>query len=59
MNEAVKAWLVVLERPTLAYVGATLGTPDTLIEIVASAAKQRGCQGSLRRGTKPASRHDL
>lgn len=39
MNEAWKAWLGDLQRPTRACVGVTLGTPDTLVEIVVSAAK--------------------
>jgi len=39
MNEAWIAWLGNLERPARACVGATLGTADTLVEIVVSAAK--------------------
>jgi enamine deaminase RidA (YjgF/YER057c/UK114 family) len=39
MNEAWKAWLGPLKRPTRACVGAALGTPDTLVEIVVSAEK--------------------
>ena len=39
MNEAWTAWLGDLERPARACVGAPLGTPDTLVEIVVSAAK--------------------
>lgn len=39
MNEAWKAWLGPLERPTRACVGTALGSPDTLVEIVVSAAK--------------------
>lgn len=39
MNEAWKAWLGSLERPTRACVGTALGTPDTLVEIVVSAAR--------------------
>ena len=39
MNEVWKAWLGPLKRPARACVGVTLGTPDTLVEIVVSAAK--------------------
>jgi enamine deaminase RidA (YjgF/YER057c/UK114 family) len=39
MNEAWKAWLGSLERPARACIGTALGTPDTLVEIVVSAAK--------------------
>ena len=39
MNVAWKAWLGPLRRPARACVGVTLGTPDTLVEIVVSAAK--------------------
>ena len=39
MNEVWKAWLSPLKRPARACVGVTLGTPDTLVEIVVSAAK--------------------
>ena len=38
MNEAWMAWLGSLERPARACVGAPLATPDTLVEIVVSAA---------------------
>ena len=39
MNEAWTAWLGDLERPARACVGAPLGTADTLVEIIVSAAK--------------------
>jgi len=39
MNEAWMTWLGDLERPARACVGAPLATPDTLVEIVVSAAK--------------------
>lgn len=39
MNEVWKAWIGDLPRPARACVGAPLGTPDTLIEIVANAAQ--------------------
>jgi len=39
MNEAWIDWLGPLERPARACVGAPLGTSDTLVEIVVSAAK--------------------
>ena len=39
MNEAWTDWLGDLERPARACVGAPLGTPETLVEIVVSAAK--------------------
>jgi enamine deaminase RidA (YjgF/YER057c/UK114 family) len=39
MNEAWTAWLGDLERPARACVGTTLGSADTLVEIVVSAAK--------------------
>lgn len=39
MNEAWTAWMGSLERPARACVGAPLGTADTLVEIVVSAAK--------------------
>jgi enamine deaminase RidA (YjgF/YER057c/UK114 family) len=39
MNEAWTAWLGDLERPARACVGTALGSADTLVEIVVSAAK--------------------
>ena len=39
MNEACTAWLGELERPARACVGTALGSADTLVEIVVSAAK--------------------
>ena len=39
MNEAWPAWLGDLERPARACVGTALGSADTLVEIVVSAAK--------------------
>jgi enamine deaminase RidA (YjgF/YER057c/UK114 family) len=39
MNEAWTVWLGDLERPARACVGTTLGSADTLVEIVVSAAK--------------------
>lgn len=39
MNEAWTSWLGTLKRPTRACVGSVLGSPDTLVEIVVSAAK--------------------
>ena len=39
MNEAWTAWLGELERPARACVGTALGSADTLVEIVVSAAK--------------------
>jgi len=38
-NEVWKAWLGKHERPARAGIGVTLGTPDTLIEIMVTAAK--------------------
>ena len=38
-NEVWKAWLGKHERPARAGIGVTLGTPDTLIEIMITAAK--------------------
>lgn len=39
MNEAWIAWIDAKNPPTRATVGTVLGTPDTLVEIVVSAAK--------------------
>ncbi len=39
MNEVWQAWIDPANPPTRACVGTVLGTSDTLIEIVASAAK--------------------
>lgn len=39
MNEAWTAWIDPSNPPTRATVGTVLGTPDTLVEIVVSAAK--------------------
>jgi enamine deaminase RidA (YjgF/YER057c/UK114 family) len=39
MNEAWRAWLDPVAKPTRATVQTVLGTPDTLVEIVLSAAK--------------------
>ncbi len=39
MNEAWHAWVDPENPPTRATVGTVLGTPDTLVEIVVSAAK--------------------
>lgn len=39
MNEAWRAWLDPAAKPTRATVAAALGTPNTLVEIVISAAK--------------------
>ena len=39
MNEAWTAWLGSLERPARACVGAALGKPDILVEIMVIAAK--------------------
>lgn len=39
MNEAWQAWIDPANPPTRACVGTVLGTPDTLVEIVVSAAK--------------------
>jgi len=39
MNEAWTAWLGDLQRPARACVGTALGSADTLVEIVVSAAK--------------------
>ena len=39
MNEAWTAWLGSLKRPARACVGAPLGSVETLVEIVVSAAK--------------------
>lgn len=39
MNEAWTTWLGDLERPARACVGTALGSADTLVEIVVSAAK--------------------
>ena len=39
MNEAWTAWLGSLKRPARACVGAPLGSAETLVEIVVSAAK--------------------
>ena len=39
MNESWTAWLGELERPARACVGTALGSADTLVEIVVSAAK--------------------
>jgi len=38
MNEVWTAWLGTLERPARACVGTPLATPETLVEIVVSAA---------------------
>ena len=38
-NEVWKAWLGKLERPARAGVGVTLNTPETLVEIMVTAAK--------------------
>jgi 2-iminobutanoate/2-iminopropanoate deaminase len=40
MNEAWIAWIDPSNPPTRATVGTVLGTPDTLVEIVCSAAKK-------------------
>lgn len=40
MNEAWVAWIDSNNPPTRATVGTVLGTPDTLVEIVCSAAKK-------------------
>jgi len=39
MNQAWIAWMDANNPPTRATVGTVLGTPDTLVEIVVSAAK--------------------
>ncbi len=39
MNEVWQAWIDPANPPTRACVGTLLGTPDTLVEIVVSAAK--------------------
>ena len=39
MNQAWLAWIDPNNPPTRATVGTVLGTPDTLVEIVCSAAK--------------------
>ncbi|MBM09993.1 MAG: hypothetical protein CMF69_10550 [Magnetovibrio sp.] len=39
MNDAWTAWLGDLSRPARACVGAPLASPETLVEIVVSAAK--------------------
>ena len=39
MNDAWHAWIDPENPPTRATVGTVLGTPDTLVEIVVSAAK--------------------
>ena len=39
MNEAWIAWVDASNPPTRATVGTVLGTPDTLVEIVVTAAK--------------------
>jgi enamine deaminase RidA (YjgF/YER057c/UK114 family) len=39
MNQAWIAWIDPKNPPTRATVGTVLGTPDTLVEIVVSAAK--------------------
>jgi|TARA_A100001037_G_scaffold285745_1_gene293375 enamine deaminase RidA (YjgF/YER057c/UK114 family) len=39
MNAAWTEWLGDLDRPARACVGSALGSPDTLVEIVVSAAK--------------------
>ena len=38
-NEVWKAWLGSLERPARAGIGVTLNSPETLIEIMVTAAK--------------------
>ena len=39
MNEVWQTWIDPANPPTRACVGTALGTPDTLVEIVVSAAK--------------------
>jgi enamine deaminase RidA (YjgF/YER057c/UK114 family) len=39
MNDAWMAWIDPDNKPTRATVGTVLGSPDTLVEIVVSAAK--------------------